>query len=52
MNGLVYAEKGGFDSRTDNLVPPPVNGVMVSGFDSPVSTGIDGSFLSPARTVC
>ena len=27
--------------------PSPVNGVMVSGFDSPVSTGIDGSFCHP-----
>lgn len=27
--------------------PEPVNGVMVSGFDSPVSTGIDGSFCYP-----
>lgn len=27
--------------------PAPVNGVMVSGFDSPVSTGIDGSFCHP-----
>ncbi len=27
--------------------PSPVNGVMVSGFDSPVSTGIDGSFCYP-----
>ena len=27
--------------------PYPVNGVMVSGFDSPVSTGIDGSFCHP-----
>ena len=29
------------------LPPSPVNGVMVSGFDSPVSTGIDGSFCHP-----
>ena len=27
--------------------PSPVNGVMVSGFDSPVSTGIDGTFCHP-----
>ena len=27
--------------------PSSVNGVMVSGFDSPVSTGIDGSFCHP-----
>jgi predicted AlkP superfamily phosphohydrolase/phosphomutase len=27
--------------------PEPVNGVMVSGFDSPVTTGIDGSFVFP-----
>ncbi len=27
--------------------PAVVNGVMVSGFDSPVSTGIDGSFCHP-----
>ena len=29
--------------------PSPVNGVMVSGFDSPVSTGIDGSFCYPPQ---
>ena len=29
--------------------PYPVNGVMVSGFDSPVSTGIDGSFCYPSE---
>lgn len=28
--------------------PDPVNGVVISGFDSPVSTGIDGSFVHPA----
>ena len=28
--------------------PEPVNGVMVSGFDSPVTSGIDGSFVFPA----
>ncbi len=28
--------------------PEPVDGVVVSGFDSPVSTGIDGSFCHPA----
>jgi len=28
--------------------PEAVNGVVVSGFDSPVSTGIDGSFCYPA----
>jgi predicted AlkP superfamily phosphohydrolase/phosphomutase len=28
--------------------PDPLNGVVVSGFDSPVSTGIDGSFCHPA----
>lgn len=28
--------------------PEPLNGVVVSGFDSPVSTGIDGSFCHPA----
>ena len=27
--------------------PSPINGVMVSGFDSPVSTGIDGTFCHP-----
>ena len=27
--------------------PSKVNGVMISGFDSPVSTGIDGSFCHP-----
>jgi predicted AlkP superfamily phosphohydrolase/phosphomutase len=27
--------------------PEPVNGVMVGGFDSPVATGIDGSFVHP-----
>src|SRR4029453_15098885 len=27
--------------------PGPVKGVMVSGFDSPVTTGIDGSFVFP-----
>lgn len=27
--------------------PKPVNGVVVSGFDSPVATGIDGSFCYP-----
>jgi predicted AlkP superfamily phosphohydrolase/phosphomutase len=27
--------------------PEPVNGVMVSGFDSPVATGVDGSFAYP-----
>src|SRR5262249_2400183 len=27
--------------------PEPVNGVMVSGFDSPVSSAIDGSFVFP-----
>ncbi len=27
--------------------PEPVNGVMVGGFDSPLATGIDGSFVHP-----
>src|SRR5215468_2993458 len=27
--------------------PEPLNGLMVSGFDSPVTTGIDGSFVFP-----
>lgn len=27
--------------------PDPLNGVVISGFDSPVSTGIDGSFCHP-----
>ncbi len=27
--------------------PEPVNGVLVGGFDSPVATGIDGSFVHP-----
>ena len=27
--------------------PEPVNGVMVSGFDSPVATGVDASFVYP-----
>lgn len=27
--------------------PEPVNGIMVSGFDSPVTTGVDGSFVYP-----
>jgi len=27
--------------------PEPINGVMVSGFDGPVSTGIDASFCHP-----
>ena len=27
--------------------PTEVNGIIVSGFDSPVSTGIDGSFCHP-----
>ena len=27
--------------------PEPVNGIMVGGFDSPVATGIDGSFVYP-----
>ena len=27
--------------------PEAVNGVMVSGFDSPVTTGVDGSFVFP-----
>jgi len=27
--------------------PEPLNGVMVSGFDSPVTTGVDGSFVFP-----
>jgi predicted AlkP superfamily phosphohydrolase/phosphomutase len=27
--------------------PEPINGVMVGGFDSPVATGIDGSFVHP-----
>jgi predicted AlkP superfamily phosphohydrolase/phosphomutase len=27
--------------------PEPLNGVMVSGFDSPVTTGIDASFVYP-----
>lgn len=27
--------------------PEPVNGIMVGGFDSPVTTGIDGSFVYP-----
>ncbi len=27
--------------------PEPVNGVMVSGFDSPVTTRVDGSFVFP-----
>jgi nucleoside-diphosphate-sugar epimerase len=29
--------------------PEDVNGVMVSGFDSPLATAIDGSFVSPRR---
>lgn len=29
--------------------PEPVNGVMVSGFDSPVTTGVDRSFVSPTE---
>jgi len=28
--------------------PEPVNGIMVSGFDSPVCTGVDRSFVHPA----
>ncbi|MEC7987467.1 MAG: alkaline phosphatase family protein [Myxococcota bacterium] len=28
--------------------PQPINGMVISGFDSPVSTGIDGSFCYPA----
>lgn len=28
--------------------PEPINGVMLSGFDSPVATGIDRSFVQPA----
>jgi predicted AlkP superfamily phosphohydrolase/phosphomutase len=27
--------------------PEPINGIMVGGFDSPVATGIDGSFVHP-----
>lgn len=27
--------------------PEPINGVMVSGFDSPVTTGVDRSFVHP-----
>jgi predicted AlkP superfamily phosphohydrolase/phosphomutase len=27
--------------------PEPLNGIMVGGFDSPVATGIDGSFVHP-----
>jgi len=27
--------------------PEPVNGIMIGGFDSPVTTGIDGSFVHP-----
>ncbi len=27
--------------------PEPLNGIMVGGFDSPVATGIDGSFVYP-----
>ena len=27
--------------------PEPLNGVMISGFDSPVTTGIDASFVHP-----
>jgi len=27
--------------------PEPINGVMVSGFDSPVATGVDASFVHP-----
>lgn len=27
--------------------PSPVNGIVISGFDSPVATGIDGSFCYP-----
>src|SRR6185503_1218983 len=27
--------------------PEPVNGIMVSGWDSPLTTGIDGSFVFP-----
>jgi predicted AlkP superfamily phosphohydrolase/phosphomutase len=27
--------------------PEPVNGIVVGGFDSPVATGIDGSFVHP-----
>jgi predicted AlkP superfamily phosphohydrolase/phosphomutase len=27
--------------------PEPVNGIMVSGFDSPLATAIDGSFVHP-----
>lgn len=29
--------------------PEPVNGFMVSGFDSPVATGVDASFVYPAE---
>jgi len=29
--------------------PEPLNGVMVSGFDSPVTTGVDRSFVYPAE---
>ena len=29
--------------------PDPLNGVVISGFDSPVSTGIDGSFCHPPQ---
>jgi predicted AlkP superfamily phosphohydrolase/phosphomutase len=27
--------------------PEPINGIMVGGFDSPIATGIDGSFVHP-----
>ena len=27
--------------------PEPVNGIMVSGWDSPLTTGVDGSFVHP-----
>jgi len=29
--------------------PEPVNGFMISGFDAPVTTGIDASFVHPAE---
>lgn len=29
--------------------PEPINGIMVSGFDSPVTTGVDRSFVHPAE---
>ncbi len=46
----IISERGGRSASIavpTTWPPDPLNGVVVSGFDSPVSTGIDGSFCHP-----